>query len=119
MLKKHEEKVLKVISDNAFEGNTCLISKSALLAFIGNDKIINENTIDDIINSLYTSDYIDYILSMQKGETVYCITLLKKGKNYKEVKKKEVNVVKNKILLAVVGAIVSFIVGRILLLLFK
>lgn len=119
MLKKCEEKVLKVISDNAFEGSTCLISKSAILAFIGKDRQIDENSLDGVINSLYANDYIDYVLSNQRGEDVYCITLLKKAKNYKEVKKREYLAVKNKILLAVLGAIVSFIVGRILLFLFK
>ena len=119
MLKKSEEKILKVITDNAFEGSTCLISKSTLIAFIDNDKLVSENNVDNLINSLYTNDFIDYIVSTQKGEVFYCITLLKKGKNYKSVKEKEYRAIKNKILLAVLGAIVSFIVGRILLLLFR
>lgn len=118
MLKKLEEKVLKIINDNAFEGNTCLISKSSLVAFI-NEKLVDENTIDNLINSLSASDYIDYIVTSRKGEIFYCITLLKKGKNYKEVKKREVGAIKNRILLAIVGAVVSFVVGRILLILFK
>ena len=119
MLNKGEEQILKVIIDNAYEGNTCLISKSALIAFIGNEKLVNENNVENIINGLYANDYIDFILSNQREERVYCITLLKKGKNYNEVKKREFIAIRNKILLAVLGAVVSFIVGRILLLLFR
>ncbi|MBO5888725.1 MAG: hypothetical protein J6Q58_01130 [Clostridia bacterium] len=118
MLKKEDESVLKVISDNAFSGESCLISKESIVAFVNNEKLVNDTNVEEILKNLYANDYIDLLLSSKKGETFYCITLLKRGKNYKEEKRAEISKVKNKILLAVIGAIVSFIVGRILIAIF-
>ena len=118
MLKKSDESVLKVINDNAFKEESCLISKESIVAFVGNEKLVNSNNVEEILNRLYASDYIDLLLSSKKDEKFYCITLLKRGKNFKEEKKKEFNNIKNKILLAMLGALVSFIVGRILIAIF-
>ena len=118
MLKKCEEIVLKVISDNAFGGESCLISKESIVEFARNEKYVNLNNVEEILKSLYANDYIDVLISSKKGEKFYCITLLKRGKNYKEEKKKEISNVKNKIVLAIIGALVSFIVGRILIAIF-
>ena len=119
MLKKGEELVLKVILDNAYNNESCLISKESIVAFIGDEKIVSLDNVESVLSSLYSNDYIDLLLSSRKGEKLYCITLLKKGKNYAYEKKREIKMIKNKILLAIVGALVSFIVGRILVVLFN
>ena len=118
MLKKSYESVLKVISDNAFKEESCLISKENIVAFVGDGNLVNDSNVEEILKYLYVNDYIDLVFSSKKDEKFYCITLLKRGKNYKEEKRAEISKVKNKILLAVIGAIVSFIVGRILIAIF-
>ncbi len=118
MLKKSEELVLKVIKDNAFSNDSTLISKESIVAFIGDEKAVNISNIESLLKTLYASDYIDMLLTSKHGEEIYLITLLKKGKNYDLEKKGEISKIKNKILLAIVGALVSFIVGRILIALF-
>ncbi len=119
MLKKSEELVLKVIKDNALSNDSTLISKESIVAFIGNEKLVDVSSVESAVKTLYAGDYIDMLLTSKHGEEIYLITLLKKGKNYDVEKKGEIRKIKNKILLAIVGALVSFIVGRILILLFS
>ena len=119
MLKKKEELVLKVLSDNSYKGEACLIGKEAIVEFCKNEKIVNLNNVEEIVKTLYVNDYIDVVLSNKKNERLYCVTILKKGKNYKHEKTKEINAIKNRILVAVICAFVSFIVGRILFAIFK
>ncbi len=119
MLKKGEELVLKVILDNAYNNESCLISKESIIAFASKTDLVNENNVENILSTLYSNDYIDLLLSNKKGEKLYCITLLKRGKSYKEEKRREIKLVRNKILLAVIGALISFVVGRILVALFN
>ena len=119
MLKKSEELVLKVILDNAYNNESCLISKESIVAFIGKENLVSLDNVESLLSSLYSNDYIDLLLSSRKGEKLYCITLLKKGKSYNEKKKQELKLIKNKIILAVICALVSFIVGRILVAIFN
>ncbi|MBO5926117.1 MAG: hypothetical protein J6Q38_00970 [Clostridia bacterium] len=119
MLKKSEELVLKVISDNAYKGESCLMSLSSVVEFIGNQKLVNEKNVFSIINDLYESEYIDLITTIKNDEKLYLFTLLKKGKNYKQEKVKEIRSVKNRIVLSIICACISFIVGRILIVIFK
>jgi hypothetical protein len=118
MLKKKYESVLKVLNDNAYKGESLIISPSSIVAFCGNEKLVNDKNVEDVLKSLCSSDYIDMVLSDKKGETFYCITLLKKGKNYKQEKSQEIKNIKSRIILAVVCALVSFIVGKILIAIF-
>ncbi len=119
MLKKSEELVLKVLKDNAFLGESLLISKESIVAFIGNQRLVNLANVDGILKKLYSADYIDLLPSSKRGEEIYLITLLKKGKTYAEEKRGEIGKIKSKIFLAVLGALISFIVGRILIAIFS
>ena len=110
MLKKSEELVLKVISDNAYKGESCLMSLSSVVEFIGNQKLVNEKNVFSIINDLYESEYIDLITTIKNDEKLYLFTLLKV---------KEIRSVKNRIVLSIICACISFIVGRILIVIFK
>ncbi len=118
MLKKKEEMVLKIIKDNAYKGESIIISPSSIVAFVGNEELVSEQNVEEILKTLSTNDYIDLLISDKKGQKFYCITLLKRGKNYEHEKKLEISAIRSRILLAVVCAIVSFLVGRILLAIF-
>ncbi len=118
MLNYSQRSVLKVINDHCIKRDSCLISPSNLIAFINQPKKVNKDNINSILQSLDSGDYVDVILTTQNGEPIYCITLKKKGKNYKQEYQNEISAIKNRIILAVLGACVSFIVGRILVLIF-
>lgn len=118
MLKRKYEQVLKVLNDNAYKGESCIISPSTIVAFVGNEKVVNDKNVEEILTFLCSSDYLDMVLSDKKGEKFYCITLLKKGKNYRQEKSQEIKNIRSRIVLAVVCALVSFIVGKILLAIF-
>ncbi len=117
MLNFSQKAVLKVISDHCTNRDSCLLLPSKIVAFVGNKKVNNDN-VYDILKSLENGGYIDLILTTSKNEDMYCITITNKGRNYKEEYKKSVNAIKFRLLLALLSACVSFIVGRILVLLF-
>ena len=118
MLKRNEEAVLNTILNNAYKNESCLITLPNIVAFIGNEKLVSNENIKSIIEKLSASDYIDFLVVNNNGEETYCITILKKGRNYSVEKKTEIAQIKRKVLLAVMGAVISFIVGKILFYLF-
>lgn len=119
MISKKHFLVLKVLNDNCILRDSCLIEADKICAFIGDEKLVSEKNVDFILKDLSRLDYIDLIKTNKKGCPIYCITLLKKGKNYKEERKKIVVDIKNKILLAILGGSVSYIVGKFLVMIFK
>lgn len=119
MLSKKERIILKIINDNCTQRSSCLISKENLIAFAGNVKLVNENNIESVLFSLINGEYVEIVTSKKEEKILYCITLKYKGKNYKEVYKKSIDGLKNKIFIAILCACISFIVGKILVFLFK
>lgn len=119
MITKKHFLVLKVLSDNCIKDDSCLINGETICAFVCNYKLVNENNVYEILNDLYRFEYIDLIKTFKRNEPIFCITLLKKGKNYKEERRKFLVDLRNKIIFAVIGGTISFIVGRFLLAIFK
>ena len=118
MLNSTQKAVLKVVNDHCQNRDSCLILPSKIVAFVGSKKI-SENNVFEILKGLESAGYIDLILTTAKDGDMYCITITNKGRNYKEEYKKSLNAIKFRLLLALLSACVSFLVGRILVLLFS
>ena len=118
MLNKKEILLLKVLSDNAVNFS-CLMTLDCIVAFASNLKILNDKNVKEVLLSLQSKDFLEYVITEKDSEKLYGITLLKKGKNYKLEQKKETAIIKRKVFLAVLGGVISFIVGRILIAIFK
>ena len=73
---------------------------------------------EKILVSLEEQNFLEAIKSTRQGEELYCVTLHLKGRHYVIENEKALRAFKFKILLAVLGACVSFIVGRLLFILF-
>ena len=117
MLNFSQKAVLKVIDDHCTNRDSCLLLPSAIVAF-ANSKRVSEENVYEILKSLEQGGYIDLILTSGKDGDMYCITLTSKGRNFKEEYKKSLNAIKFRLLLALLSACVSFIVGKILVILF-
>ncbi len=118
MLSKTEIKLLKIINDNANEQGVTLISLMAILVFLDCKNLANFNVKKALI-LLMQNDYLD-VTFIEKNNEEYCLVTLKnKGKNYKVEKENVYRQFKTKLLLAFIGAIVSFLVGKILYFIFS
>ena len=79
---------------------------------------LTESKLKEIINSLEQDDYLDVIHSDRHGQPVICVTLHLKGKAFPREQVQSGRVIKYKLILASVGAVLSLVIGRILYLVF-
>jgi hypothetical protein len=118
MLSKKQRVVLKIINDNSESGNS-LLSVPLISAFSQNYKRLSNEEVEKIIVSLSARGYIEVINTFKKDEPYYCITLTSKGLNYKAEFLEDVKDLRLKLTITALGAVVSFIIGRILFMIFS
>lgn len=114
MLTKKEKIILNYILEVSKDKNSCLISPRELIHALAPKYMCNQLEIESFLDGLSQENYINVVHSDKKGELIYCITILDKGKSFKReefnAKKNTMNLVIRTILLA----ILSFVVGLIL-----
>lgn len=118
MLTYQEKLVMEYLFKKCAKSGNCLISLQEIILSLSHKKKFTEARLKDILFSLQQEDYFDIIYSDRQGESVMVITLHLKGKGYPREKIQNNRQIKYKILLAFLGAILSFIVGKILYLIF-
>lgn len=118
MLTKQENQVMSTIYELCREKESCLISPSELINMLPEKLNFDESKIKRILNSLELDDYFDIIYSDRKGEQIYCITLHTKGFAYKRTSQQVKRNLYLRVGLTIGFAVLSFIVGRILIKLF-
>lgn len=118
MLSNKQKTILKIINDNANLSGSVLISKEIISSCTPKHNKINPSEVDKLINSLAIDGFFDVVNTYKKDQPFYCITLTDKGKNYTLVVSEELKAVKLKLTLTVACALISFLIGRILYLLF-
>lgn len=115
MLTKQEHEVMNIIYDSCRGRDSCLISPDELLKMLPEKSGHTSAKLEKILKSLELDDYFDIIYSDRKGEQIYCITLHTKGIAYKRTSEQTRRNLYVRIGLTVAFAVLSFIVGRILL----
>ena len=118
MLSRKEKLILKNLNDEYGSNSSCLISVDRLRYNLIGSKKIYATEVEKILVALEDQNFLETIKSNRQGEELYCVTLHLKGKHYLVENEKELRAFKLKIWLAVLGACVSFIVGRLLFVLF-
>lgn len=118
MLSKKQLELLKIIKDNAQESGSCLLSLPIICELLSSRVRTSPEEVERLIISLSVKGYVDVINTYKKQQPFYCISLTKKGKNYQAEHREDVKEVRFKLTLAIVGAVLSFIVGRVLFILF-
>lgn len=114
MLNKQENEIMKVIYRLCENKGSCLISPLEILSMLPEKRKYTAEKIDKILRSLELDDYFDLISSDRKGERMYVITLHPSGAAYKRMNEQTRRSVVFKVALSVVCAIITFVVGRIL-----
>ena len=113
MLNKLESKVMKTLFLECENKKTILITPNDLIKITG-DKLLTESVVDKIVCDLSADGYLDLIYSDRHGEKVYCITLTEKGKGFLRGKKVMKRTLIFRLMVTVVLAVVSFVIGLVL-----
>lgn len=116
MLSKKEDGVMQIIYAEGIKKKSFLISPLDIKSMSKNP--LSEKEIDKILSDLKKDGYFDFIYSDRHGEKVYCITLSEHGKGYARDKMVMKRNLVYRLILTVGFAIISFIIGIILKLVF-
>lgn len=112
MLSKNESKVMSVIYNQCTSRKALLIEPENLLALL--DVNLSLDKIDKIVNDLNTDGYFDLVYTERHGQKVYCIVLTEKGKAFKRNSKIIKRNLIYKLIITLVFAVISFIIGVVL-----
>ncbi len=100
------------------EKNGCLTSFQEIIISLSHKIKLTQTKLKEVMLSLEQDDYFDMIYSDRHGEQVLVITLHLKGKAFPRELVQSGRQLKYKLILASLGAVFSFIIGRILYLIF-
>lgn len=114
MLTPLEKTVLRCVIKRCGERSTCLLSLSECNGLQTKGKRITQKKLGDVLDCLAFDGYVDVVLSDRRGERVYCITLLKRGKGYQRERVQSKREIVYRIIIAVASAVVTFSVGKLL-----
>ena len=113
MLERLEKKVLSTLVYELKEKSAILISPLDLVKIV-NEESLSISRLEKIINDLSVDGYFDLVYSDRRGETVYCISLLEKGKGFLRSEKQRKRNLLARLFLTIGFAFISFLVGVIL-----
>ena len=118
MLNLKESKVMDYIYSVCKDKQSCLISPFEIANHLMPRYEINDFEIDQIIEALVLDNYIDVVHSDNKGKLVYVISLKPKGEAYDRDKKSSRKRLYLIIVRTVLLAVLSFVIGVALKLIF-
>ena len=102
------------VYDLCHEKGVCLISPAEFLALLPLKRKYTEEQVENILNELALDDYFELLSSERKGEKMLVISLRANGYAFKRCFAQKRRDVMEKMLWAVMSAIVAFLVGVIL-----
>lgn len=115
MLSRKQKLLMKVIYSHAIQKEgVCLIRPIDLLKEIPLSSDFKREELESNLKALISEDFFEMIKTDKKGEEYYCITLHQNGYAFSRQIAAEKRAIKFKIILTVGGAILTFILGKIL-----
>jgi len=118
MLNKRESKVMELVYSLCDERGICLVSPSELLGLMPEKEQMSEETLDKTLSALELDDYFSLLTSSRKGEKMYVITLHAVGFAFKRTHTQMKRDLAFKLGWAIASAVIAFLVGMILKLIF-
>ena len=118
MLNRKEKAVMQFIYNQCLEKESCLISFTSLFNAVNQKKQISESELSKILTELEYDDYFDAIYSDKKGEKFIFITMHNKGKGFLRELKQIKRTLYFRIALSLGGAVLAFILTKILVKIF-
>ena len=119
MLNKQENEVMSAVYDMCDGKDSCLVSPMEIVSLLPAKRTYTPQKVEQILRSLELDDYFDLIASDRKGEKMYVITLHPNGVAYKRTALQVRRNVTFKIVLSVAGAVITFVVGILLKMIFS
>ena len=113
MLSRTENKVMEILIKCCENKQAVLISPTDLKNMVS-IKNLTDSQLEKIINDLHVDGYFDLVYSDRRGEPVYCITILEKGKGYFRNLKVMQRTLLFRLAITVILAIISFLIGLVL-----
>ena len=114
-LTKKEKAVMRALFNEAkLRDGVCLVTPIDILSEIPYKLDFREEELKPILVNLQNDDYFDYVESDKKGELTYCITLHKKGLNFKRWQELFRKSIYFKIGLTILFAILSYCIGLLI-----
>ena len=114
MLSRNENEVMSAVYCLCDGTEGCLVSPLDIMAVLPQNKKLNPDELEVILNGLRMDGYFDLIYSERKGERMYVIRLKENGFAWKRASKQKQRDISFKIFLAFLGALATFIFGLIL-----
>ena len=112
MLERAKKQILAFLTNACKERESVLISPTDLIKNLSEE--LSEKDLERKVNELSNEGYFDLVYSDRRGEKVYCITLLEKGKSYFRKERTERQNLVKRFFLTIGFAVISFLVGVIL-----
>ena len=114
-LTKKEKAVMRALFNEAkLRDGVCLVTPIDILSEIPYKMDFRQEELQPILVNLQNDDYFDFVESDRKGELTYCITLHKKGLNFKRWQELFRKSIYFKICITIVFALFSFGVGKLI-----
>ena len=115
VMNKKERAILRLLYDKCTKNNgSCILAPLEMLSAIPLDIEMRRDELEPVLRVLEVDEYFEMTLSTRKGEKVYCFTLKHKGLNIKREEQKAQKEVVKKVMLALLGAVVTFLAGQLL-----
>lgn len=114
MLSKQEDAVMSAIYSLCDGTDGCIVSALEILCLVSKKSKITRDKLDDIIIALKCDGYFEVIFSERKQEKMYVINLKEGGFAYKRTAYQKRRDISFKILLALIGAVATFLFGLII-----
>ncbi len=119
MLSKQENEIMRAVYELCGGRESCLVSPYEIVSMLPVRGKYTVEKVDRILHSLEMDDYFDLLASERKGEKMYVITLHRNGIAYRRSEQQIKRSIVFKVILSVMGAVVTFAVGRLLVGLFS
>lgn len=101
------------------ERGSCLVSPDELLERVSINRKLNKTELTKALKSLELEDFFDIVYANAGKSEMYCISLHQKGRTYFFELRKNKRYILFKVCIAAFSALITFVVGRLLYLLFS
>ena len=123
MLNKTESKVMGYIFDKCKGESKVLLTPKELLASLMPKTEITAKQLDVIMSNLVLDDYIESEKGVKDGKAYFVVSLTMRGAAFDRERQSQKRALRNSILLKVAltvgGAILAFVIGQLLVNIFK
>ncbi len=114
MLNRCENDVMSAVYCLCDGTDGCLISPIDIMSILPTRKRYTAEKVENALQELKNEGYLDLISSERKGERMYVVSLKASGQAFKSEAKHKRQELLNRIFMAFVGALATFIFGLIL-----